>query len=89
MPQNYWSNVTTSRQSRRRVLDFAGGGIAGAAFLAACGGGSDAKPKTSEDGKTSSLIAKLEDTSKQAKRGGTVKLSWARSRPPSTRFPRT
>ena len=76
MPQNYWSQVTSSRQSRRRVLAFAGGGIASAAFLAACGGSSDNKAKTAEDGKTSSLVAKLEDTSKQAKRGGTVKLSY-------------
>src|SRR6185295_9001092 len=72
----YWTQVTSSRQSRRRVLAFAGGGIASAAFLAACGGGSDNKAKTAEDGKSSSLVAKLEDTSKQAKRGGTVKLSY-------------
>src|SRR5262245_8833965 len=75
MPQNYWSQVTSTRQSRRRVLAFAGGGFAGAAFLAACGGGTDSNAK-SDEAKSTSLVSKLEDTSKQAKRGGTVKLSY-------------
>ena len=75
MAHNYWRQFSESRASRRRVLTLASSGLAGAAFLAACGGESGDKPKAT-DNKTSSLVAKLEDTSKQAKRGGTVKLSY-------------
>src|SRR5687768_11131099 len=60
----YWNTVLSSRISRRRGLTAAGGTFLGAAFLAACGGGSDAKPGTA------SPVTKAVDESKQAKRGG-------------------
>jgi peptide/nickel transport system substrate-binding protein len=45
-----------------------------AAFLAACGGGSHSKP-ASEKTKANSLVTKVVDSSKEARRGGVLKLS--------------
>lgn len=42
---NYWTRTAARRLSRRRAVGLAGSGMA-AAFLAACGGGNDAKPGT-------------------------------------------
>src|SRR4051812_32840769 len=72
MPSNYWTEALASRTTRRRAILGTGGAALGAAFLAACGSsGSDAKNGTSSDG--SKLVATVADTTKQAKRGGTIK----------------
>jgi peptide/nickel transport system substrate-binding protein len=70
---SYWSN----RVSRRRAIGTAGAGALGAAFLAACGGGSSdnksdsgGTPKTTDK---SGLIFEPTDNSAAAKPGGTVK----------------
>jgi peptide/nickel transport system substrate-binding protein len=59
--------------SRRRALTATGGAAFAAALLAACGsdGGDEAK------GGASGLVAKQEDTTRDAKRGGVLKLSTA------------
>lgn len=75
MATGYWSKVARSRLSRRRALLAAGGGALGAAFIAACGGGESGGGKTKEE--VSSLVTKPEDTTKQAKRGGTLRFSVA------------
>jgi hypothetical protein len=65
----YWTKVVSQRVSRRRALATTGAGAAAAAFLAACGGG-DGDDGAPED--TSGLLSKREDTSKDAKTGGTL-----------------
>lgn len=60
---NYWSNVLAKRISRRRALVAAGPTVAGAAFLAACGGDSGSKAK-------GGVLTEPEDTFREAKRGG-------------------
>src|SRR3954462_3857085 len=66
MTQNYWA--LQSRISRRRGLAVGGAGVLGAAFLAACGGG-ESKSDTTD---RSSLVAKPVETTKQARRGGSL-----------------
>src|SRR6185503_19578704 len=68
----HWNTVLAARLNRRRSLLATGSAGLGAAFLAACGGGSggDSKPKES-----SGLISAPVDTSKTAKRGGVLKAS--------------
>jgi ABC-type transport system substrate-binding protein len=68
----FWERVTSQRITRRRTLVATGAGALGAAFLAACGGGDSGGTKTKEE--ASSLVAKPEDTTKQAKRGGALKF---------------
>ena len=67
---NYWSGILNRRVNRRPALAAAGAASAGAALLAACGGGE------SDGGgggrKVSELISLPEDTSKEARTGGTV-----------------
>lgn len=72
MAQGYWSQLADSRLSRRRALVTTGAGALGAAFLAACGGGSsgDSKPQEKQ---VSSLITPQKDVTKDAKKGGTLK----------------
>jgi ABC-type transport system substrate-binding protein len=67
----YWHRTLSSRLSRRRALAATGAGGVGAVLLAACGGGRDSGTKEEVSG----LVAKPEDTTKQAKRGGTLKFS--------------
>ena len=71
---NYWNQALTQRVTRRRGITTVGAGALGAAFLAACGGGSDSG---SDGGKSSqpvsSLLTKPVDQTKEAKRGGTLK----------------
>jgi ABC-type transport system substrate-binding protein len=55
-----------------------GASAAAAAFLAACGGGDDdGGGGSSGPEDTSGLVSKIEDTAKQAKRGGTMKWTQA------------
>src|SRR4051812_14247008 len=65
----YWQK----RISRRRVLVATGVTAAGAAFLAACGGSSE--KKTDQPADKAGLIAKPVDSSKDAKKGGTLLAS--------------
>ncbi|HLF76367.1 MAG TPA: ABC transporter substrate-binding protein [Dehalococcoidia bacterium] len=51
----------------------AGGAALGTAFLTACGGGDDSGDEGGASKDKSGLVAKFEDTSKQAKRGGVLK----------------
>src|SRR5262245_47619171 len=64
---NYWHRVLSNRMTRRRALAATSAGAAAAAFLAACGGGSSDKGPVKDP---QGLLAKIEDTSKQAKPGG-------------------
>jgi ABC-type transport system substrate-binding protein len=70
MEGNYWSNIVKARATRRRTFAWLGGAVAGAAFLAACGGSSD-KDKPA----ASSLLGTPIDTTAKAKRGGIMFLS--------------
>jgi ABC-type transport system substrate-binding protein len=69
MASNYWSNMLEQRLSRRRALVATGATAAGAAFLAACGGGNDKGGTSDETG----FLSKPEDTTNVAKRGGVSK----------------
>lgn len=69
MKSSYWSNLANRRLRRRATLQLAGGAAAAAAFLAACGGGGEGGSK----GNKSSLVSQPIDTTKDAKRGGTLK----------------
>lgn len=73
MKASYWSNFAHERISRRRGLAATGAAALGAAFLTACGGGE----KGGGEGGSSGLVVKAQDTSKQAKRGGSYKTSIA------------
>src|SRR5439155_8858138 len=68
------SAIVGTRLSRRRAIAATGGGAA-AAVLVGCGGGSSSSGSsgTGGGGGTTSKVAKAEDTTKQAKRGGTIK----------------
>src|SRR5690349_19243834 len=66
---NYWTNLTRTRLSRRRALVMTGAGAAGAAFLAACGGSSSDNKGGGGEAK-SGLVTKAVDESSKAIRGG-------------------
>src|SRR5687767_15096774 len=68
----YWTALS-ARVSRRRTLAGAGSAAAAAAFLAACGSGGSTETKSSGD--RSGLLTELQDTTKQAKRGGVLRSS--------------
>ena len=72
MDSNYWSNVLGRRVARRRALVMAGSTAAGAAFLAACGGGSESETKVQD--KESLVTKPVEVQPAQAKRGGTLRV---------------
>src|SRR6187401_593963 len=83
---DYWRKLLDQRVYRRRAMLATGGFAAGAAFLAACGGsddkssGGDSALSSGGDASKpdrSGLVAKPEDTSKSAKRGGVYKWSSA------------
>ena len=74
MKKYYWTNLKQGRLSRRRALAASAGAAAASAFLAACGGGDDGGGQKAP---SSDLIAKQQDTTKDAKRGGVLKLSTA------------
>jgi len=66
MPEvGYWTGIQNQRMTRRRALAATGSMATATALLAACGGGG-------QDGQTevASITTKVEDSSKQAKRGG-------------------
>jgi ABC-type transport system substrate-binding protein len=71
MNASYWNQALQKRLSRRRALAAAGGLAAGAAILSACGGGDEAGG--GGGGKDAGVIYKPADTTKSAKRGGTIK----------------
>ena len=72
--QPYWNRSSTSRLTRRRALKTGGGAALARRFsrpvVAAAG-----KKRRLKKEKTSSLVTKAADTSKDAKRGGVLKLS--------------
>jgi hypothetical protein len=68
----YWQLIGRQRLSRRRALAASGTAIAGAAFLAACGRGSDEGGSKQQ---ASSLISAVVDDTKSVKRGGIIKSS--------------
>src|SRR3954464_6240620 len=70
---SYWSRTLQQRLPRRRALVSAGGLSLGAAFLAACGGSDSSSSGGSSGAPKSDLVVKSEDTTKQAKKGGTLK----------------
>jgi len=79
---NYWNEVLHGRMNRRRALGFTGGTALGAAFLAACGGGSSggsgassAETQSTAKKDKSGLVTQPDDTSKSAKAGGVFKWS--------------
>lgn len=73
METGYWRRVANTRLSRRRALVATSGGALGGGFIAACGGGESGGGKAKEE--VSGLVTKPVDTTKQAKRGGTLKFS--------------
>src|SRR5690242_21286150 len=71
MERDYWSPIGSQRFSRRRAIALGGSAGAVGAILAACG---SSNKKPGESGASqSSLITPMEDSSKQAKRGGVLK----------------
>ena len=74
---NYWSRILERRVSRRRAMASTGATAMATAFLIACGsdgddgGGSSTGGDTGGSG-TGGIVASPEDTSKNAKNGGTV-----------------
>ncbi len=73
----FWAQGLSQRLSRRRAIAGTGGAALGAAFLAACGGGgsSSGSAGTKEEKNVSSLVTQQKDTTKEAKKGGTLKFS--------------
>ncbi|HLF77706.1 MAG TPA: hypothetical protein VJB57_09480 [Dehalococcoidia bacterium] len=71
---SYWDSVLTRRIRRRHALAASGGMALGSALLAACGGGDDGGGGEKQP-ELSKLLTPLADTSKQAKRGGTLQTS--------------
>jgi peptide/nickel transport system substrate-binding protein len=70
MPQDYWSRILAPRLNRRRAVSGGIGITTAAVFLAACGGGGDkGKPEN-----VSGVVTVPKDTTKSAKRGGTLPL---------------
>ncbi len=69
MERNYWSQVLDRRVSRRRALSAAVTAASGAILLSACGEGKD------ETSAATDLVTRYVDRSKQAKRGGVLKVS--------------
>jgi ABC-type transport system substrate-binding protein len=61
--------------TRRRALAGAGGGIAGAVLLAACGSDGGGTSTSNSKSAVSGLLTKPVDTTKQAKKGGALKFS--------------
>ncbi|MPZ49252.1 MAG: hypothetical protein GEU75_08125 [Dehalococcoidia bacterium] len=66
---SYWDTYRSSRIGRRRALALGGSAAIGAGLLAACGG------ESTDDGGQSKQVTQPEDTTAQAKRGGTQR--WA------------
>jgi len=75
---SYWARTLEKRVTRRRAIAATGAVGAAAAFLAACGGGDEGGDGATGGSKdTSGLLAKIEDTTKNAKRGGIMKWTQA------------
>src|SRR3982751_6200954 len=76
MLRDYWQTLTSSRISRRRGLATTAVGALGAAFLAACGGSDSGGSSSGSSGSKdkSGLVSESVDTTKSAKRGGTLKF---------------
>ncbi len=73
---SYWSQLTSQRTNRRRLLQVTGAAGFSAAFLAACGGDSGSGGDKNSD--KSGLLTKATETTKQAKVGGTLKTTYSR-----------
>ena len=66
---SYWHDITGARTNRRRILAVTGMGTAAAAFLAACGGGSESKTSDAEKQSNNDRLFKPTDTSSKAVAG--------------------
>src|SRR5688572_3777310 len=77
MSRNYWTETLQKQISRRRALASSGAAGVAAALLAACGGGSGGSGGPAASG----LLTFPEDTTSQAKVGGTFRSTM--SEPPS------
>jgi peptide/nickel transport system substrate-binding protein len=73
MNLTYWQRASAYRISRRRALAAGSAATAVAALIAACGGGESSTSDESRE--VSGLLTKPVETTKQAKRGGTLKFS--------------
>src|SRR5690242_13434792 len=71
MIDSYWSKLTSQRMSRRTALAATGATATAAALLAACGSGGSKSGGSAPD--KSSLVVEPVDTTKTAKRAGTLK----------------
>jgi peptide/nickel transport system substrate-binding protein len=74
MTTGYWQRAVHARINRRRALALAAGTGAAAALLAACGGGEESGDGGSQD--SSGLLTQPTDTTRQAKKGGTLKRNF-------------
>src|SRR5262245_4374430 len=73
--KSWLAGSTAQPPGRRRLLKGTAAAGAGAALLAACGGGSSKNESTGTQADKSGLVAKITDTTKEAKRGGVLKAS--------------
>ena len=73
MTNGYWNQLAQLRLSRRRTLAATASLGVGAAFLAACGGGSDGSSGSESKKTGNSLLFEPSDSTAQAKAGGTLK----------------
>src|SRR5262245_55576270 len=72
MADSYWSRFTASRLNRRKFASASASVSIAAALFAACGSGGKSASSGEKSG-GSGLLAHPADTTKQAKRGGTMK----------------
>src|SRR5690349_7205218 len=72
MEKSYWERMASARFSRRQALAAGGTATVAAAILAACGSSKSSSSGGSGGDKTG-LITQPVDSSKQSKRGGTLK----------------
>src|SRR5688572_25572225 len=75
MDSRYWARTLERRVSRRRVLATSGATAFTTAFLAACGGDDGDGGRTGVEKEVFSLVTQAEDTTRQAKRGGTLRFA--------------
>src|SRR5437763_4910617 len=68
---SYWEKSLRGAVARRRFMAGAGSGVVAASLVAACGGGKASPERKDKSG----LLTEATDSSKQARRGGTLEDS--------------